>query len=99
MLCVPVIVRELKSGPTATTPRGLRDLANELENAENSLRREGMYGELDTQSCIVAVCKRLQINLRNRWMKQTTDNLQAASEYLSFSDFVRFVSAEAKRQE
>ena len=46
----------------------------------------------------MAVCKRLQINLRNRWLKQTTDNLQAASEYLSFSDFVRLVSAEAKRQ-
>ena len=91
-------MRELKSGPTATTPRGLRDLTNELENAESSLRREDMYGELDTQSCIVAVCKRLQINLRISWMKRTTDNLQAESEYLSFSDFVRFVSAEAKRQ-
>ena len=56
---------DLKSGPTATTPNGLKYLANKFENSENSVRRVCMCGELATQSCIVTVCNRLQINLRN----------------------------------
>ena len=52
------IVCELKSGPTATTPSGLKDFANELENAANSLWREGMYGEFDTQGFVSAESKR-----------------------------------------
>ena len=70
----------------------------DLGDLDNSMWREGMYGELDTQSYIVAVCQRLQINVRNKWTRRTTDNLQEVTEYLSFSDSVKFVSAEDKRQ-
>ena len=91
------IVNDLKGGPMAGTSNAIRDLANELRNAEICLKREGMYGELDTQSCIVSVCKRLQRDLREKWSHRTTKRQRESSEYLTFSDFVNFIEQEADR--
>ena len=91
------VVNSLKNGPVATTPKAIRCLANELLNAEVCLKREGMFGELDNQGCIVSVCQRLGKDLRSKWASRTTKNQRHSSEYLTFSDFVKFVGQEADR--
>ena len=91
------VVNSLKNGPVATTPKAIRCLANELLNAEVCLKREGMFGELDNQGCIVSVCQRLPKDLRSKWASRTTRNQRHSSEYLTFSDFVKFVDQEADR--
>ena len=91
------VVNSLKNGPVATTPKAIRCLANELLNAEVCLKREGMFGELDNQGCIVSMCQRLPKDLRSKWASRTTKNQRHSSEYLTFSDFVKFVDQEADR--
>ena len=91
------VVNSLKNGPVATTPKAIRCLANKLLNAEVCLKREGMFGELDNQGCIVSVYQRLSKDLRSKWASRTTMNQRHSSEYLTFSDFVKFVDQEADR--
>ena len=91
------IMRNLKHGPIATTPKDIRNLATELQNAETCLKRHNMYGELNNQECIVAVCGRLTKDMKSKWASKTIKHQRLASEYLSFSDFVTFIANEASR--
>ena len=56
-----------------------------------------MYGELNNQECIVAVCGRLTKDMKSKWASKTIKHQRLASEYLSFSDFVTFIANEASR--
>ena len=56
-----------------------------------------MYAEINTQTCIVAVCKRYLRDLRDKWIDKTTCNQQDNDEYLPFSDFAKFIGNAADR--
>ena len=81
----------------AITPKDIRNLATELQNAETCLKRHNMYGELNNQECIVVVCGRLTKDMKSNWASKTIKHQRLASEYLSFSDFVTFIANEASR--
>ena len=91
------IMRTLSDGPMATTPRQIRTLAYELRNAQITLTNEDMYAEINTQTCIVSVCKRMSNELREKWTSLTTTNRRKHGDYLPFSKFVDFVEDEAGR--
>ena len=91
------IMRTLSNGPMATTPRQIRTLAYELRNAQITLTNEDMYAEINTQTCIVSVCKRMSNELRDKWTSLTTTNRRKHGDYLPFSKFVDFVEDEAWR--
>ena len=56
------IMRNLKHGPIATTPKDIRNLATELQNAETCLKRHNMYGELNKAAKLFKQHKRLLTN-------------------------------------
>ena len=91
------ILSNLNNGPIAATPKQIRSLAYELKNAEVTLTNENMYSEINTQTCVVSVCKRLSKELREKWTSLTTRNQRKHGDYLSFSEFVSFVEEEAGR--
>ena len=91
------IMQNLRDGPSVSTPKQIRSLAYELKHAEITLKHHGMYAEINTQTCIVAVCKRLPRDLRDKWIDKTTCNQQDNDEYLPFSDFAKFIGNAADR--
>ena len=91
------IMRTLSDGPMATTPRQIRTLAYELRNAQITLMNEGMYTEINTQTCIVSICKRMSNELCEKWTSLTTTNRKKHGNYLPFSKFVDCVEDEAGR--
>ena len=92
------IMQNLRDGPSVTTPKQIRSLAYELKHAEITLKHHDMYAEINTQTCIVAVCKRLPRDLREEWIDRTlTCNQQDNDKYLPFSDFAKFIGSAADR--
>ena len=76
-------------------PSELRAFADELANAEITLKGKDMFSEVDTQNNIVHICRKLQPQLRYRWRDTVMKEKRAASVYLKFSDFVQFVEDQA----
>ena len=93
-MCSSVIER-LIHGPDVRSPSELRTLADELCNAEITLRNNQMYTEIDTQNNIIQICLRLESNLRYEWRSRVMKSKQSTGIYLSFSDFVNFVQEHA----
>ena len=61
------LVSNLKNGANVLTPAELRTFADELSNAEVTLKGNDMFTEMDTQSNIVHICRRLIPQLRYKW--------------------------------
>ena len=61
------IIERLIHGPNVRSPSEIRTLADELCNAEITLRSNQMYTEIDTQNNIIQICLRLESNLRYEW--------------------------------
>ena len=53
------LVSNLKNGANVRTPAELRTFADDLSNAEVTLKGNAMFTEMDTQSNIVHICRRL----------------------------------------
>ena len=85
------VIEQLIHGPDVRSPSELRTLADELCNAEITLRNNQMYTEIDTQNNIIQICLRLESNLRYEWRSRVMKSKQSTGIYLSFSDFVNFV--------
>ena len=94
VICTAVI-KKLKDGSVCKTSGQLKDFANELSSAKISLEREKMYSEIDNQTAILAITKRLPVSLQNKWANKTTEHQQTSHSYLTFADFVTFVGHEA----
>ena len=94
IVCSSVIER-LIHGPDVHSPSELRTLADELCNAEITLKNNKMYTEIDTQNNIIQICLRLESNLRYEWRSRVMKSKQSTGIYLSFSDFVNFVQEHA----
>ena len=89
------IISGLKDGTSVHTPSELRSFADELANAEITLKGKDMFSEVDTQNNIVHICRRLQPQLRYKWRDTVMKEKRATSVYLKFSDFVQFVQDQA----
>ena len=90
-------MQNLRDGPSISTTKKIRSLAYELKHAETTLKHHGMHAEINTQTCIVAVCKRILRDLRDEWIDKTTCNQQDNDEYLPFVDFAEFVRSVTDR--
>ena len=89
------IIERLIHGPNVRSPSEIRTLADELCNAEITLRSNQMYTEIDTQNNIIQICLRLESNLRYEWRSKVMKGKQSTGNYLNFSDFVKFVQEHA----
>ena len=89
------IISSLKNGGNVRTPGELRTLADELANAEMSLKANSMFSEIDTQNNIVNISCRLHTSLRYKWRDHVMRRKRESSEYLRFSDFVNFLKEQA----
>ena len=58
------VIQRLIHGPSVRSPSEIRTLADELCNAEITLRKKQMYTEIDTQNNIIQICLRLESSLR-----------------------------------
>ena len=86
---------KLKTGADVRTPAELRTFADELSNAEVTLKGNDMFPEMDTQSNIVQICRRLIPQLRYKWRDHVMKKKKTTSAYLTFSDFVLYVQEQA----
>ena len=89
------LVSNLKNGGNVRTPAELRTFADELSNAEVTLKGNDMFTEMDTQSNIVHICRRLIPQLRYKWRDHVMKKKKTTSAYLTFSDFVIYVQEQA----
>ena len=89
------VIQRLIHGPSVRSPSEIRTLADELCNAEITLRKNQMYTEIDTQNNIIQICLRLESSLRYQWRNKVMKNKQSTGVYLNFSDFVSFVQEHA----
>ena len=89
------IISGLKDGSSVRTPSELRSFADELANAEITLKGKDMFSEVDTQNNIVHICRRLHPQLRYKWRDIVMKEKRATSIYLKFSDFVQYVQDQA----
>ena len=89
------IISKLKNGGPVRTPSELQTFADDLANAEVTLKGNDMFSEIDTQYNIVQICHRLQPQLRYKWRDIVMNNKRATALYLKFSDFVSFVQDRA----
>ena len=89
------IISGLKDGSSVRTPSELRSFADELANAEITLKGKDMFSEVDTQNNIVHICRRLHPQLRYKWRDTVMTEKQSTSVYLKFSDFVQYVQDQA----
>ena len=89
------VIQRLIHGPNVRSPSEIRTLADELCNAEITLRKKQMYTEIDTQNNIIQICLRLESSLRYEWRNRVMKNKQTMGVYLNFSDFVSFVQEHA----
>ena len=89
------VIQRLIQGPNVRSPSEIRTLADELCNAEITLRKKQMYTEIDTQNNIIQICLRLESSLRYEWRNRVMKNNQSMGVYLNFSDFVSFVQEHA----
>ena len=95
VVCASVIER-LINGPSVRSPSEIRTLADELSNAEITLKNNQMYNEIDTQNNIIQICLRLESSLRYEWRSRVMKDKQSTGVYLSFSHFVSFVQEHAE---
>ena len=89
------IISGLKDGSSVSTHSELRSFADELANAEITLKGKDMFSEVDIQNNIVHICRRLQPHLRYKWRDTVMKEKRVTSVYLKFSDFVQFVQVQA----
>ena len=94
LICNSVIER-LKHGHDIRTPAELRTFADDLANAEITLKNNNMYTEIDTQNNIIQICQRLESNIRYKWRSKVMKHKQSTNNYLKFLDFVCFVQQQA----
>ena len=76
------IISSLKNGGNVRTPGELRTLADELANAEMSLKANRIFSEIDTQNNIVNICYRLHTSLRYKLRDHVMRRKRESSEYL-----------------
>ena len=89
------LLSRLRNGADIRTPAELRSFADELSNAEATLKGNDMFSEMDTQNNIVCICRRLLPQLRFKWRDLVMKKKKTTSAYLRFSDFVYFVQEQA----
>ena len=88
-------IQSLRSGKPVKSASDLLRLADELVNCEMMLRQMGRLVEVDSQSCVLEVLKRLQPYLQNRWKRRALDIKREHDCYPGFTEFVKFISREA----
>ena len=94
IVCNSVIER-LKYGPDVRCPAEVRTFADELLNAEMTLKNNNMFTEIDTQNNIIDICQRLDQNLRYEWRSRVMKSKRVTGTYLNFSEFVIFMQEHA----
>ena len=90
------VIQNLRSGKPIRSPDDLQQLADDLTNSHATLSSLNRLNEVDTQSSIADIGKRLQPYLWNRWKRLALDKKREQQRYPDFTDFVKFVLKEAE---
>ena len=89
------VLSNLKNGKMVRNPADIRTFAHDLANAAVTLKNIQMFGELNTQNCIVELCKRLPQRLMFKWRDSVMKVKQQSDRYPQFDAFVKFVREQA----
>ena len=89
------LIRNLRYGKPVRTSEELQEIADELGNCRAILKNMSRLSEIDTQSCIVEIVKRLQPYIRNKWKRLALERRRERDSYPNFEDLVRFVEEQA----
>ena len=89
-------IQSLRQEKPIRSTEDLLRLADELVNCEMTLKQMDRLAEIDSQSCILEVVKRLQLHHQSRWKRQALEMKREYDRYPRFTDFVKFISKEAE---
>ena len=90
-----MIMKSVKIGKPARSPKELQALADELVNCHTTLDNMDKLDEIDTQNSIVKIAERLQPYVRNRWKRKALEMKREEGRYPDFGQFVSFIVKEA----
>ena len=93
-LIVSRMLGDLKSGKFVQTSEELQQFADELSTCHEVLSSLQKLNEVDTQSSIQEIARRLTPDIRTRWWRLAMDKKNEKNEYPNFSEFVKFVVKE-----
>ena len=81
----------IQSGKSMRSPDDIVKLADELNSCEVMLCRLGKMAELDTQSAILKIVRRLPADIIERWRRRAVASRLKSFTYPSFHEFAEFV--------
>ena len=90
------IIQNLKTGKPIRNSEDLQELADELSTCHATLSSLNRLNEVDTQSSILDISKRLERYMQNRWKRNALDHKRQYQTYPTFTDFAAFILKEAE---
>jgi len=90
------VIKNIRFGKPVKTPEELQRFCDELTRCKAVLTSMRRLQEIDTQSSVVDIVKRLQPYLRNRWKRQAMEYKRERKAYPGISELVKFVMTETE---
>ena len=85
------IIRNLKSGKPAKTPKEIQQLADDMRNAQLVLEKLKMSKEVDSQAVVLDIIGRLPRYIQIHWKKVALEKKKKDDTYPEFDKLVEFV--------
>jgi len=96
-LVAEMIVSRIRRGKPVRSAEEMQDLADELNNSRRTLSQIKCLHEVDNQSCISEISKRLEYRIQDKWINRVMDVKRSTNAYPDFKEFVDFVTQQAQR--
>jgi hypothetical protein len=90
------LIRNICNGKQLKTPEDLVTFADELTHCQMILEGMDKLQEIESQRYILDISNRLQGYVRTKWKKKALEIKDTSTKYPTFSEFVNFVTKEAK---
>ena len=90
-LVAQCVINDLRKGDPANKPTELRDLADEIASALQTLTQLGVYGEVNTHRFICEIVMRCHPQVCSSWRRLALENHENRNVYPTFEQFATFM--------
>ena len=90
------VVKEMRSGKPARSPKDIQQLADDMRNAEVVLKKLNTLKEVDSQTIILEIINRLPTYIQIRWKKKALQIKNDTDIYPDFVELVQFITLVAE---
>ena len=90
------LIDDLKQNKRVTSASDLQQLADDLVMAQAALSKIGKLHEIENQQTILEILDRCPRFVKDKWRKKALASKRDSGTYPPFSEFVKFISAQAE---